>query len=129
MGRNNRNNRRRMGKVIHDRPTTSQSLLAMRFEFKHLRSNATSQATEKDWMAEVRKLAGPDATPEKWLEAARKATTKCDHCSGTGIYSWGACVNGKMTHSGTCFRCEGKGRQGQDDYKRNQVYDNHRRVF
>lgn len=56
---------------------------------------------------------------------------KCGHCQGTGIYRWGASINGVMTHSGDCYRCQGKGWQSDDDRRRNWGYDNHaiRRAF
>jgi len=37
---------------------------------------------------------------------------------------WGAIVNGQPTHSGTCFRCGGKGWQDESDKRRNWGYDN-----
>jgi hypothetical protein len=49
----------------------------------------------------------------------------CDNCGNTGSYAWGACVNGKMTHRGNCFQCQGKGYQDRDDQKRNFGYFNH----
>jgi hypothetical protein len=49
----------------------------------------------------------------------------CDNCGWTGSYAWGACVNGKMTHRGNCFQCQGKGYQDRDDQKRNFGYFNH----
>lgn len=33
----------------------------------------------------------------------------CWRCGGTGIYVWGAIVNGKPTHSGPCYACQGGG--------------------
>jgi hypothetical protein len=30
-----------------------------------------------------------------------------------------------VVHSGPCYRCEGKGRQDQDDFCRNRTYDRH----
>jgi hypothetical protein len=33
----------------------------------------------------------------------------CWRCNGTGIYQWGACINGKMQKSGDCFKCVGGG--------------------
>lgn len=108
-------------------PVTDQHVLGLRFRFKQLKANALYNASEAEWMAEVTKLAGSQPTPEKWVEAAEKATTKCDRCHN-GVYSWGACVNGSMQHSAPCFRCQGKGRQNQADYTRNIAYDRHRKV-
>ena len=51
-------------------------------------------------------------------------TVDCDRCGGTGRYRWGAIVNGKATHEGPCYRCEGKGKQTVADQKRNYGYDN-----
>lgn len=50
----------------------------------------------------------------------------CD-CRGTGEFcSGGAVVNGVYTGKrGTCFRCNGKGWQSDEDRKRNAYYDNH----
>lgn len=67
-------------------------------------------------------------SPELWVEAIKKVTLRCDHCDGSGEYRWGACVNGKMTHSGTCFRCKGKGRMNADDAARTATYHTHLRV-
>jgi hypothetical protein len=106
-----------------------QRLGQLRFQFKQLRDNATYCVELKEWMIAVRALAGSNPTPEQWVEAARKAKTKCDVCKGSGVYRWGASINGVMQHSGPCFRCESKGYQGQADYVRNRIYDNHRRVI
>jgi hypothetical protein len=94
-----------------------------RAEFKALRRNALHCTSKAEWMEAVTALLPDDPTPQDWVWAAEIAITKCDRCSGTGRYSWGASVNGKMTHSGPCFRCEGKGHHNQDDYKRNWAYD------
>jgi len=50
----------------------------------------------------------------------------CGKCKGTGVYSWGARVNGKMTHSGQCHSCGGTGRQTQRDIARNEAYNRHK---
>lgn len=47
---------------------------------------------------------------------------KCDRCSGRGEYWWGAMVNGKPSHTGVCFHCEGKGWQSEQDRVRNANY-------
>ena len=64
-------------------------------------------------------------TPAEWVIAMRGMTTNCDRCRGTGTYSWGACVNGRMEHSGTCFRCQGKGYLTMSDSRRCYGYDNY----
>lgn len=33
----------------------------------------------------------------------------CYRCGGTGVYCWGAVINGKSAHSGPCFACQGGG--------------------
>lgn len=103
------------------------TLGTLRFRFKQLREAALYCVSLAVWMGEVRRLAGEKPSPQDWVTAAERATTKCDACVN-GVYSWGAQVNGRMTHSGPCFRCQGKGRQGQADYTRNRHYDSHRRI-
>jgi DnaJ-class molecular chaperone len=51
---------------------------------------------------------------------------QCIKCKGTGTYQWGASVNGKMTHSGSCHSCGGTGKQTQKDIKRNHAYNRHK---
>ena len=36
--------------------------------------------------------------------------TACDRCGGSGIYTWGAVINGRPQYAGTCFKCEGRGK-------------------
>ena len=52
-------------------------------------------------------------------------------CGGSGIYyGHGQIVNGVFKgHTGTCFRCGGKGWQTEADEKRNNYYDNHVKKF
>jgi hypothetical protein len=102
-----------------------QTINQLRNEFKILQRNATYHVSLDVWREAVNKLLPENPSPADWVEAAKKATTKCGRCNGTGQYQWGACVNGKMTHSATCFRCEGKGYQDQEDYARNYGYDNY----
>jgi hypothetical protein len=40
---------------------------------------------------------------------ANNPSAGCWRCNGTGVYRWGAVVNGKSTHEGPCFRCVGGG--------------------
>lgn len=107
----------------------------MRAEFKKLARNATYAVAYDIWFAAVKALLvkrgiEPDkASAEEWLAAAKDAETRCAICKGTGRYCWGACVNGVMSKSGPCYRCNSKGTQGQADYRRNFGYDNHRRVI
>ena len=50
----------------------------------------------------------------------------CIKCRGTGIYGWGASVNGKMQHSGPCFSCRGTGKQDKRQISRNRTYNRHK---
>lgn len=52
----------------------------------------------------------------------------CVKCRGTGVYGWGACVNGVMQHSGPCFSCRGTGRQDRTQIARNHTYNKHKIV-
>jgi hypothetical protein len=109
----------------------------MREEFRILMRNASYVVAVEVWRVEVDKLATAAArkanvkqpTIAMWIEAARRASVVCPSCDGSGTYYWGACINGKMTHSGPCFRCSGKGRQNQEDFKRNWAYDQHRKAY
>lgn len=110
--------------------TATKTVTEMRAEFEKFAKIGRSAAGTETWDAAVKTLAmkmadGRTLTPEVWVKAAELATTRCDKCRGTGTYSWGACVNGVMTHSGLCNRCHGKGQQDQDDYRRNYGYDNY----
>lgn len=62
-------------------------------------------------------------TPVDWVVAVTRVTCKCERCSGSGVYSWGACINGRMSHSGPCARCNGKGIMTFDDMRRGRAYD------
>jgi DnaJ-class molecular chaperone len=50
----------------------------------------------------------------------------CCKCKGTGVYRWGAQLNGKLANSGTCFSCSGTGRQDARQIKRNHAYNRHK---
>ena len=50
----------------------------------------------------------------------------CAKCHGSGLYVWGAIVNGQPTHSGPCHSCQGTGVQTRDDITRNRVYNKHK---
>lgn len=34
---------------------------------------------------------------------------KCDRCDGTGVYKWGAIINGRAQYAGVCYKCDGAG--------------------
>ena len=51
---------------------------------------------------------------------------KCCKCNGSGVYRWGASVNGKMEKEGQCFSCQGSGKQSSTDIKRNEAYNRHK---
>jgi DnaJ-class molecular chaperone len=54
---------------------------------------------------------------------------KCGKCNGTGTYRWGAFVNGRATHEGTCYSCRGTGEQTRVQMRRNSVYNNHKLIY
>lgn|GEM_PF-1832817 len=60
------------------------------------------------------------------LAHENEAPGQCGKCRGTGVYSWGACVNGKMEKSGRCNSCGGTGRQTMRDMMRNRTYNMHK---
>lgn len=39
-----------------------------------------------------------------------KVSCDCDRCGGSGVYIWGAIINGSPSHAGTCFKCGGSGK-------------------
>ncbi len=70
-------------------------------------------------------------SPADWILAIRAYRCDCARCRGTGTYSWGAQINGRMEHSAPCARCAGKGWMTFDDQRRGAAYDAHaiRRAF
>jgi hypothetical protein len=108
---------------------------AARAEFRTLRRNSGTSAMPDEWMAAVRAeltrhgIDPTEADHAQWVEAARNARTECDRCHGSGLFCWGAIVNGVPTHQGMCFRCEGRGTQGQADYRRNFGHNMNLRVY
>lgn len=51
---------------------------------------------------------------------------ECCKCKGSGVYRWGASVNGKSQHEGTCFSCGGTGHQTGSDIGRNKTYNRYK---
>ena len=98
----------------------------LRFTATQWISNETFNQCVK---AEAKRLAnGRPVTLSIWVKAAGSAIFPCDHCDGSGTYRWGACVNGKMTHSGICHRCAGKGKMDASDCARTMEYHRHIKV-
>lgn len=60
------------------------------------------------------------------LSQPNDAPGKCCKCRGTGVYSWGAVVNGKPQFSGSCHSCRGTGEQTQRQIMRNETYNRHK---
>ena len=115
-----------------DDPSDSElavmSVVDLRKVYAFYRRAAIYGMGEKALDAHLARLA--PKTPIEWIKAVRSARTKCTRCDN-GIYHWGAIVNGIPTHSGKCYRCEGKGYTDMSDFRRNRGYDNHaiRRAF
>ena len=61
--------------------------------------------------------------PAAWILAVKQVTCKCERCRGTGTYSWGACISGRMTNTASCARCGGDGVMTFDDMRRWRAYD------
>jgi len=51
---------------------------------------------------------------------------RCEKCRGSGLYCWGAVVDGKPTKSGPCHSCRGSGRQTGRDITRNSAYNRYK---
>ena len=51
---------------------------------------------------------------------------RCPKCRGSGLYSWGAIVNGRPSKSGQCHSCGGTGRQTRRDILRNNAYNRYK---
>lgn len=60
------------------------------------------------------------------LSQPNTAPGKCGKCRGTGRYSWGASVNGKMANSGTCYSCRGTGNQTTRQIRVNRTYNRYK---
>jgi len=60
------------------------------------------------------------------LSQPNEAPGTCCKCRGTGVYSWGAVVNGVPAKSGPCFSCGGTGKQSRHDIARNHTYNRHK---
>ena len=60
------------------------------------------------------------------LSVPNEKPGKCAKCKGTGVYCWGAVVNGKPTNSGRCHSCKGTGQQTRSDISRNRTYNRYK---
>ena len=50
----------------------------------------------------------------------------CEKCNGSGVYRWGAIVNGRATHEGPCHSCRGSGQPDMRQIRRNLTYNRHK---
>lgn len=62
-------------------------------------------------------------TGVEWIEAMFRVKCRCERCGGTGVFHWGAVINGSPSHSAPCARCAGKGTMDFDDMRRSKAYD------
>jgi DnaJ-class molecular chaperone len=60
------------------------------------------------------------------LSFANDQPGTCGKCSGSGLYRWGAVVNGQATKSGPCHSCAGTGQQDARQIARNHAYNRHK---
>jgi hypothetical protein len=84
---------------------------------------ARGVAVRDVWIARGVEL--ESVTPADWIMTLKSLTCKCARCNGSGVYSWGACINGCMSHSAPCARCNGKGQMDFDDMRRGRAYDSY----
>jgi hypothetical protein len=61
--------------------------------------------------------------PVDWIMAIFRVTCGCERCRGTGTYSWGDQINGRMPHSAPCACCGGDGVMTFDDMRLGRAYD------
>lgn len=57
-------------------------------------------------MTETKTLIKIDRNGSKHYEGM----LKCPKCGGSGLYIWGAMINGRPQYAGECWRCNGSGR-------------------
>lgn len=60
------------------------------------------------------------------LSQPNDAPGVCCKCKGSGVYRWGATVNGRAAHQGTCFSCRGTGKQSRRQIQRNRDYNRYK---
>lgn len=117
---------------IKTKNTNEMTDSELKIDYKTLRRNACHTSTIDEWESEVGRLAhqfadGDDPYPIEWVDAARIATTLCQTCDGTGFrFASHNKGNDDVISSGKCFRCGGKGRQNQEDYRRNYGHDRYK---
>jgi hypothetical protein len=90
----------------------------------------SNETFDKAVREEAKRLAkGGPVTLAIWVKAAGSAIYPCERCHGSGVYRWGACVNGKPPqHGGICFHCQGKRKMDASDCARTSTYYNHIQV-
>jgi DnaJ-class molecular chaperone len=57
------------------------------------------------------------------MSVPNAAPGTCEKCRGTGLYRWGAIVNGKASKEGPCFSCRGTGQQSKSQIRTNNAYN------
>jgi len=60
------------------------------------------------------------------LSVPNEKPGKCAKCKGSGVYRWGAIVNGRASHVGKCWSCKGTGKQSARQIKTNEAYNRHK---
>lgn len=104
-----------------------------RAEYKAIRFGfmcEDGQLTHAEFDARARALleAAPKTNAplgEFWVWAAKRVTTRCGRCAGTGSFVTGSLNGRPVAPGGICFRCAGKGFQTYEDTMRNDAHDRH----
>jgi DnaJ-class molecular chaperone len=60
------------------------------------------------------------------LSAPNQSPGTCCKCSGSGVFSWGAVVNGQPSKSGPCHSCKGTGQQTARQIATNHAYNRYK---
>jgi hypothetical protein len=95
----------------------------LRAVYAALRETALYSMTREQFDCAVK--AQNPVTPVDWIMAIKALRIGCERCRESGVYQWGACVNGRMPHSAPCARCNGTGRMTFDDMRRYRCWINH----
>jgi hypothetical protein len=111
----------------------SPEVQELRAEFAAIRRRSGLDAqpfkVEVDAILAKGKITAP--TPLQYVEAARNVEVDCPACNGTGKHHGpGYVENGVFKGKvGTCYRCNGKGKQNDADRRRNWGYDTKHRTI